>query len=234
PAPSMIARLIAVSVRHRALVILAAAALALVGIRAVNQVPIDAIPDLSENQVLVFTAWPGHSPPEVEDQVTYPLTRHLQAIDGVRVVRGTSDVQFSLIHVIFDESVSMPTARHRVSERLTAAAADLPAGVNPTMGPDAAATGQIFWYTVEGTGHDPGRLRAIQDWYVRPQLASVPGVAEVASVGGFAIEYQVEPDPLKLIDRGITLAAITEAIAQSNAAVGGDVVQKGNAEFVAR
>jgi copper/silver efflux system protein len=230
----MIDRLIAVSVRHRALVILAAAALALVGVRAVHQVPVDAIPDLSENQVLVFTAWPGHSPPEVEDQVTYPLTRHLQAIDGVRVVRSTSDVQFSLIHVIFHESVSTPTARHRVAERLTAATAELPAGVSPTMGPDAAATGQIFWYTVEGTGHDPGRLRAIQDWYIRPQLASVPGVAEVASVGGFAVEYQVEPDPLKLKDRGVTLAAVTEAIAQSNAAVGGDVVHKGNAEFVVR
>src|SRR5262245_20246361 len=178
----MIDRLIAVAVRHRALVILAAAALALVGIRAVNQVPVDAIPDLSENQVLVFTAWPGHSPPEVEDQVTYPLTRHLQAIQGVRVVRSTSDVQFSLTHVIFDESVTMPTARQRVAERLAAAAADLPAGVNLTMGPDAAATGQIFWYTVEGTGHDPGRLRAIQDWYIRPQLRSEEHTSELQSL----------------------------------------------------
>src|SRR4029077_8589733 len=183
---------------------------------------------------IIFTAWPGHSPPEVEDQVTYPLTMHLQSIDGVRVVRSSSDVQFSLIHLIFHESVSVSEARRRVNERLSAAAADLPAGVTPTLGPDAAATGQIFWYTVEGAGHDPGRLRAIQDWYVRPQLASVPGVAEVASVGGTPIEYLVEPDPLKLRDRGVTLEAITEAVAKANAAVGGDVVHKGNAEFVVR
>jgi len=230
----MINRLIAFSVRHRGLVILAAAALALAGIRAIYQTPVDAIPDLSENQVLVFVSWPGHSPPEVEDQVTYPLTQHLTGIDGVRVVRSSSDVQFSLIHVIFDESVSVVEARRRVNERLTTAAADLPPGVSPTIGPDAAATGQIFWYTVEGAGQDPGRLRALQDWYVRPQLASVPGVAEVASVGGYAIEYQVEPDPLKLQARGVTLAALTDAIAKSNAAVGGDVVHKGNAEFVVR
>src|SRR5262245_42375397 len=134
----MIDRLIAFSVRNRGLVILAAAALALLGVRAIHQAPVDAIPDLSENQVLVFTTWPGHSPPEVEDQLTYPLTRHLQAIEGVRVVRSSSDVQFSLIHIIFDESVSMPDARRRVAERL-AAVTDLPPGGAPSLGPCPAA-----------------------------------------------------------------------------------------------
>src|SRR4051812_29002295 len=230
----MIDRLIALSVRHRGVVLVGAVALAIVGVRAVYRTPVDAIPDLSENQVLVFAAWPGHSPPEVEDQVTYPLALRLQGTDGVRVVRSSSDVGYALLSVIFDESVSVAEARRRVGERLDGVAADLPAGVTPNLGPDAAATGQIFWYTVEGPGQDPGRLRAIQDWYVRPQLAAVPGVAEVASVGGTPIEYQVEPDPLKLRDRGVTLAALTEAVARANAAVGGDVVHKGNAEFVVR
>lgn len=230
----MLDRLIALSVRHPGVVLVAAAVLAVVGIRAVYRTPVDAIPDLSENQVLVFAAWPGHSPPEVEDQVTYPLALRLQGTEGVRVVRSSSDVGYTLLSVIFDESVSLPEARRRVAEKLDGVAAELPMGVTPSLGPDAAATGQIFWYTVEGPGHDPGRLRAIQDWYVRPQLAAVPGVAEVASVGGTPIEYQVEPDPLKLRDRGVTLAAISEAVAKANAAVGGDVVHKGNAEFVVR
>src|SRR5262245_38395552 len=226
----MIDRVIAVSVRHRALVILAAVVLALLGVRAARRAPVDAIPDLSENQVLVFAAWPGHSPPEVEDQVTYPLALQLPGIEAVRVVRSSSDVHYSLLSIIFDDSVPMPVARQRVAERFSGVA--LPPGVVPQLGPDAAATGQIFWYTVEGTGHDPGRLRAVQDWYVRPQLAAVPGVAEVASVGGSPTEYTVEPDPLKLRDRGVTVAAVLDAVAKSNAAVGGDVVHKGNAEFV--
>src|SRR3954468_16217040 len=138
----MIDRLIALTVRHRGVVLVGAVALAIVGIRAVYRTPVDAIPDLSENQVLVFAAWPGHSPPEVEDQVTYPLALRLQGTDGVRVVRSSSDVGYSLLSVIFDESVSVPEARRRVGERL-AGLTDLPPGVTPALGPDAAATGQI-------------------------------------------------------------------------------------------
>src|SRR5262245_35463487 len=230
----MIDSVIAFSIRNRALVILAAAALALGGVLAVFRTPVDAIPDLSENQVIVFTEWPGHSPREIEDQVTYPLSLQLQGLSGVRVVRSSSDVGFSMISVIFDDSVPMPAARRQVAERLAGAGLGLPPGVVPALGPDAAATGQVFWYTVEGTGHDLGRLRAIQDWYVRPQLASVPGVAEVASVGGFPIEYQVEVDPRKLAARGVSLQAVQGAVARSNAAVGGDVVHKANAAFVVR
>lgn len=230
----MIDRLIALSIRHRTLVIVAALALAIVGVRALRTTPVDAIPDLSENQVLVFAAWPGHSPQEIEDQITFPLALQLQGVEGTRVVRSASEIDYSLIHVIFEEGVSAEAARRRVAERLDGARAQLPADVSPTLGPDAAATGQIFWYTVEGRNQDPGRLRAVQDWYIRPQLASVAGVAEVASVGGSPIEYQVEPDPLKLQAHGVTLSSVSDAIASSNATVGGDVVHKGNAEFVVR
>lgn len=230
----MISRIIALSIRHRAAVIVAAFGLAILGVRAVHRTPIDAIPDLSENQVLVFTAWPGHSPQEVEDQVTYPLALKLQGVEGVHVVRSASEIDYSLIHVIMSEGVPVEVARRRIAERLEAARGELPADVAPALGPDAAATGQIFWYTVEGRGHDPGRLRAIQDWYIKPQLSGVPGVAEVASVGGSPIEYQVDTDPVKLQARGLTLAAVMDAVATSNAAVGGDVVHKGNAEFVVR
>src|SRR5262249_2860702 len=154
--------------------------------------PVDAIPDLSENQVIVFTEWAGHSPREIEDQVTYPLSLSLQGLPGVRAVRSSSDVDFSMINVIFEDGVDLDFARRQLAERLAGAGPTLPVGVTPRLAPDALATGQIFWYTVEGPGQDPGRLRAVQDWYVRPQLQSVPGVAEAASVGGYPTEYQVE------------------------------------------
>src|SRR5262245_20641155 len=230
----MIDALIAFSIRNRVLVLLAAAALALGGVLAIYRTPVDAIPDLSENQVIVFTAWPGHGPREIEDQVSYPLSLELQGIAGVRVVRSSSDFGFSMISVIFEEGVTPAEARQRVGERLANAGRNLPAGVTPSLGPDAAATGQIFWYTLDGKGHDLARLRALQDWYVRPQLASVPGVAEVASVGGLVMEYQIEIDPRKLQAHGVPLSAVFTAVAAANAAVGGDVVHKANAEFVVR
>src|SRR5712671_2565704 len=162
----MIERVIEFSVRNRWLVIAAGLLLALGGVYAVYHTPMDAIPDLSENQVIVFTEWPGHSPREIEDQVTYPLSLHLQGLAGVRVVRSSSDVNFSMISVIFEDGVDFVTARDQVAQRLLHARDELPPGVVPRLGPDAAATGQIFWYTVEGAGYDLGRLRAVQDWYV--------------------------------------------------------------------
>jgi Cu(I)/Ag(I) efflux system membrane protein CusA/SilA len=230
----MIERVIAFSIRNRSLVIVAGLALAVWGVYAVYHTPMDAIPDLSENQVIVFTDWMGHSPREIEDQVTYPLAQHLQGVAGVRTVRASSDVNFSMIHIIFADDVGPSAARERVAERLTRATGDLPPGVVPYLAPDASATGQIFWYTVEGRGHDLGRLRAVQDWYVRPQLSAVPGVAEVASVGGYAQEYQVEVDPARLAAHGIALDEVNRAVARANAAVGGHVVEKANAEFVVR
>jgi Cu(I)/Ag(I) efflux system membrane protein CusA/SilA len=230
----MIDRIIELSIRHRGLVIAAGAVLALWGIYAVYQTPMDAVPDLSENQVIVFTEWPGHSPREIEDQVTYPLSQRLQSLAGVRAVRGSSDVNYSMIHLIFDDATSFATARSRVQERLSGAADLMPAGVVPHMAPDAIPTGQIFWYTLEGGGYDLARLRSVQDFYVRGQLEAVAGVAEVASVGGQVLEYHVDLDPLKVRDRGVELRVIAAELARANAAVGGDVVHKGNAEYIVR
>ncbi len=230
----MIERLIELSIRNRWLVIAAGLLLAVSGLYAVYRTPIDAIPDLSENQVIVFSEWPGHSPPEIEGQVTYPLSLHLQGLAGVRVVRSSSDFNFSMISIIFEDGVDAATARAEVSQRLSRASDVLPVGVVPALAPDAAATGQIFWYTVEGAGYDLARLRAVQDWYVRPQLSSVAGVAEVASVGGFVGEYAIEIDPRRLQALGVKLADVLQAVTRSNAAVGGDVIHKANAEYIVR
>src|SRR5262245_15302458 len=210
----MIDRVIELSIRHRGLVITAGLALALWGVYAVYRTPMDAVPDLSENQVIVFAEWPGHSPREIEDQVTYPVSRALQSLAGIRVVRGSSDVNYSMIWLIFEDSVEFSTARARVQERLAGLQDALPLGVSPRLAPDAIPTGQIFWYTVEGRGYDLGKLRDLQDWFVSHQLESVPGVAEVASVGGQVLEYHVELDPLKLSDRGVELNTVLRELAR--------------------
>ena len=230
----MIENLVEWSIRNRFLVILASIGMAVAGIHAMLTVPVDAIPDQSENQVIVFTDWMGRSPREIEDQVTYPLTTKLQGLAGVKVVRSSSEFNFSMVNIIFDDSVDYYFARERVLERLSTAAADLPAGVIPYMAPDATAVGQIFWYTVEGDNIDLGELRAIQDWYVRYQLNAVPGVAEVASVGGAPKEYQIDVDPVKLRSYNISLGEIYSAVERSNSAVGGRVIHKGNAEYLIR
>jgi Cu(I)/Ag(I) efflux system membrane protein CusA/SilA len=230
----MIDRILAFSVHHRFWISAAALALAIGSLLAVTHAPVDAIPDLSENQVIVFTEWPGHSPREIEDQVTYPLSLSLQGLPGVRAVRSSSDVNFSMINVIFEEGIDLTAARRELGERLTRAAATLPQGVTPQLGPDALATGQIFWYTVEGAGLDPGRLRALQDWYIRPQVQSVPGVAEVASVGGSPLEYQVEVDPNRLRVYSVTVDEVMQAVARSNGTVGAQVIEKANAEYLVR
>src|SRR5438876_10146738 len=191
----MIERLIEFSVRNRFLVLLVAAALAVFGVYAVLDTPVDAIPDLSENQVIVFTDWPGRSPREVEDQITYPLTVNLQGLTSVKTVRSSSAFGFSMINIIFEGDVDVYFARTRVLERLSLASSCLPSGVTPTLGPDATGVGQIFWYTVEGS-YDPGTLRSLQDWFIRYQLNSVSGVAEVASIGGFVRQYQIDVDPV--------------------------------------
>ena len=204
------------------------------GVHAVINTPVDAIPDLSENQVIVFTDWMGRSPKEIEDQITFPLSGNLQGLAGVKAVRSSSEFNFSMISVIFDDNVDFYFARQRVLERLTLASTFLPPGVVPYLAPDATALGQIFWYTVEGPGQDLGRLRAIQDWYLRYQLNSVPGVAQVASAGGFPIEYQIDVNPANLRAYNVTLGELFAAVARSNSAVGGKVIQKGNAEFIVR
>src|SRR5437763_912282 len=194
----MINRLIEFSLKNRFLIVLAYGLLAVWGYWALLSTPIDAIPDLSDNQVIVFTDWPGRSPQEVEDQITYPLTVSLQGLPGVRVVRSSSAFGFSMINVIFEDSVDLYFARSRVLERLNLLTKALPSGTVPTLGPDATGVGHVFWYTVEGQGQSLRELRAIQDWYIRYQLNSVPGVAEVASVGGLVRQYQVDVDPKRL------------------------------------
>ena len=230
----MIERVIEYSVRNPLIIILLALGVAGWGIYSVLNTPVDAIPDLSENQVIVFADWQGRSPREVEDQVTYPLSVNLQGLAGVKAIRATSEFGFSMINIIFEDGVDFYFARQRVLERLSIAATFLPDGVAPYLAPDATALGQVFWYTVEGDGYDLGRLRAIQDWFVRYQLYSVSGVAEVASVGGFPREYQIDVDPDQLRAYGVTLGELYSAVAKSNSSVGGRVVQKGQAEYLIR
>ncbi|MCY2962627.1 MAG: efflux RND transporter permease subunit, partial [Planctomycetota bacterium] len=230
----MIDSVIGFSIRRRGLVIALGMALAVWGLFAVAHTPIDAVPDLSENQVIVFTEWPGHGSREIEDQVTSHLCRQLNGLAGLNSVRGSSDVGFSMIHLIFDDSISYSAARTRVIQRLTAFTGQLPAGVTPRVAPEAIPTGQIFWYTVEGPGYDLARLRAVQDAYVRPQLEGVEGVAEVASVGGHVLEYLVELDPRRLRERGVDAGDVAREIERSSVTTGGHVLVHGNAEFVVR
>ncbi len=230
----MIESIIEWSIRNRYLVILAAIAMAAAGVRAMRTMPVDAIPDLSENQVIVFADWPGRSPQEIEDQITYPLTSRLQGLAGVKVVRSSSEFNFAMATIIFDEATDYYFARERVLEKLATIAPEMPRGVTPYLAADATAVGQIFWYTVEGEGKALDELRSIQDWYVRYQLNSVPGVAEVASVGGAPREYQVDLDPNKLRVYGIGLGDVDAAVARSNSSVGGRVIHQGNAEYLIR
>ena len=230
----MIHRLIEMSLRNRGLVIVLYLGLALWGYWALVHTPIDAIPDLSENQVIVFTDWTGRSPQEVEDQVTYPLVTNLQGLAGVRVVRASSAFGFSMINVIFEDNIDLYFARTRVLERLNLVTKQLPEGVVPTLGPDATGVGQVFWYTLESDQMNPRDLRTLQDWFVRYQLNSVPGVAEVASVGGYVQQYQIDVDPNKLRAYNIPLSTIVQAVQRSNNNVGGNVVEQAGQWAVVR
>ncbi|PYN23022.1 MAG: hypothetical protein DMD99_15040 [Candidatus Rokuibacteriota bacterium] len=230
----MIDRLIGVSLRNRFLVVAFFLLLGGWGYWALLTTPIDAIPDLSDNQVIVFTDWSGRSPQEVEDQVTYPLTVSLQGLPGVRVVRSSSAFGFSMINVIFEDAIDLYFARSRVLERLNLLAKSLPAGVVPTLGPDATGVGHVFWYTVEGKGVSLRDLRSLQDWFIRYQLNSVPGVAEVASIGGTVRQYQIDVDPNRLRAYRIPLSAVVDAVMRSNRNVGGNVVEASGTWSVVR
>ncbi|OGC22218.1 cation transporter [candidate division WOR-1 bacterium RIFOXYB2_FULL_42_35] len=208
--------------------------LVLWGIYAVQNAPIDAIPDIGEKQVIVYSDWMGRSPKDVEDQVTYPLTNALQGVPGVKVIRSSSAFGFSMIYMIFNDNVDYYYARSRVLERLNVVQKDMPPGVVPALGPDATGLGQIFWYTVEGRDKNLAELRSIQDWYVRYQLNSVPGVAEVASVGGFIKEYQVDIDPNRLLAYNVPASKVFMAVKKSNLDVGAGVVEDGSREFIVR
>ena len=230
----MINKLIEFSLRNRVLVIAAYVGLAIWAVWALQATPIDAIPDLSDNQVIVFTDWTGHGPQEVEDQVTYPLTTNLQGLAGVRVVRSQSAFGFSMIYVVFNDNVDLYFARTRVLERMSLVAKVLPAGVVPTLGPDATGVGHVFWYTVESPTHSLRDLRTLQDWFIRYQLNAVPGVAEVASVGGHVQQYQIDVDPNRLRSYNLPLSAIVAAVRDSNVNVGGNVLESNGAWLIVR
>ena len=232
----MISALIKWSLQNRFLVLCGTLLLLGWGWFAIHRVPIDAIPDLSENQVIVFADWEGRSPREVEDQVTYPLSINLHGLAGVRTVRATSMFGFSLITVIFDDKLDNYFARTRVLERLNYLGNVLPAGVTPRLGPDATGLGWVFQYYLKDTSgkQDLGSLRALQDYFVRYQLASVPGVAEVASIGGFVRQWQVEVSSLRMKQFGVSLQQVMESIGRNNLNVGGRTLEENGMEFVVR
>ena len=230
----MIGRLIALSARNVLLVLLGTVFLTAAGIWAVLHTPLDAIPDVSDTQVIVYTEYPGQAPQVVEDQVTYPLTTALLAVPRSKVVRGFSNFGVSFVYVVFEDGTDLYWARSRVLEYLNFAQRRLPAGVTPSLGPDATGVGWVYQYAVVGAQRTLAELRSLQDWSIRYALTAADGVAEVASVGGFVKQYQVVVDPRKLQAYGIPLARVTEAIQASNADVGGRVVEMTETEYVVR
>lgn len=237
----MIEAIIKWSLKNRFLVACAALLLIALGVRAIYLTPVDAIPDLTENQVLVYGEWMGRSPQEVEDQVTFPLSTGLQGLAGVKEVRATSMFGFSLITIIFEDKVDTYFARARVLERLNYLQASMPEGVKPQLGPDASGLGWVYQYyfhvdptKAKDGGYDLAELRSLQDWYVRYQLASVQGVAEVAGIGGFVKQYQVELNSTKMRAVNVTLMDVMTAVQNANLNVGGKVVEENGAEFVLR
>ena len=229
----MIQRMIEFSLKNRGLIVLVYIVFAAWGYWALLRTPIDAIPDLSENQVIVFTDWAGRSPQEVEDQITYPLTVNLQGLAGIKTVRSSSAFGFSMINVIFEDSIDLYFARARVLEKLNLSSGILPEGVTPVLGPDATGVGQVYYYTVDGP-YDPGTLHSLQHWFIRYQLNSVPGVAEVGTIGGFFREYQVDVDPVKLRGYNISLRMVFESIQRSNTNVGAKVMELNDTEMAVR
>jgi Cu(I)/Ag(I) efflux system membrane protein CusA/SilA len=204
------------------------------GYWAILRLPVDAIPDIGEKQVIVYADWEGRSPQDVDDQVTYPLTTSLTGTPGVKAIRSMSGFGFSMVFVIFEDDIDYYWARARVLERMNVAQQRLPAGVTPVLGPDATALGQVYWYTVEGEGFDLAELRSIQDWYIRYQLQTVPGVSEVASIGGFVKQYQIDINPDKMRAHRVTMMEIVEAVGKSNIDVGAKVIEQSGVEYFIR
>ncbi len=230
----MINQLISLSLKNRYIVLLIAAALFGWGVYAVKENPIDAIPDLSENQVIVFTEWQGRSPQVIEDQVTYPLVSNLQGIPKVKAIRATSMFGMSFVYIVFDDKADVYWARSRVLERLNYAQRLLPQGITPTLVPDGTGVGHILWYTLDAKGMDLGEQRALQDWYIKLGLQTVPGVSEVASFGGFEKQYQVTIDPHKLNYYNILLPQVLKAIKSNNNDVGGRKFEMNGTGYIVR
>jgi Cu(I)/Ag(I) efflux system membrane protein CusA/SilA len=230
----MVKKIISLSLKNRFIVLLAAAALFAWGIFAVQRNPIDAIPDLSENQVIVFTEWMGRSPQVIEDQVTYPLVSNLQGIPKVKNIRGSSMFGMSFVYVIFEDNTDIYWARTRVLEKLNVAQRLLPQGVTPSLGPDGTGVGHIFWYHLDAPKMDLGEQRALQDWYIKFALQTVPGVAEVASFGGFEKQYQLVVDPVKLQFYQLSLMDVVNKVKANNNDVGGRKFEMADMAYIIR
>ena len=230
----LVARLIDASIRNRVMVLVGLAMLVAGGVWALFTTPVDAIPDLSDVQVIVVSDHPGQAPQVVEDQVTYPVATALLSVPHASNVRGYSFFGLSMVYVIFEDGTDLYWARSRVAEALDAAANRLPAGVHPRLGPDATGVGWIYEYSLTSDRHDLAELRSLQDWYLRYELTALDGVSEVASVGGFVRQYQVEVDPEKMRAHGVSLAAVTRAIQRSNGDTGGRLLEIAETEFMVR
>jgi Cu(I)/Ag(I) efflux system membrane protein CusA/SilA len=230
----MIEKIIDLCANNRVIVILIYLLVIGFGIYSVINLPVDAIPDLSENQVIIYTEWMGRSPQIIENQVTFPIVSGLQGLPHVKAVRASSMFGMSFVFVIFEDGVDTYFARTRVLERMNTVQAQLPSGVVPSLGPDGTGVGHVFWYTVEGKGYDLGTLRSIQDWYIRYKLSSVDGVAEVASIGGFVKQYQVDVNPTDLRAYNLSVSDVVNAIQKSNNEVGGKILEISGAEYFIR
>ena len=228
----MIEKLISLSLRNRAVILLLAAGLFSWGVYSVRASKIDAIPDLSENQVIVFTEWMGRGPQLIEDQITYPLVTNLQGIPQVKTVRASSMFGMSFVYVIFEKEADIYWTRERVLERLNYATRLLPDGVTPNLGPDRTGVGHILWYTLDSPQTDLGEQWVIQDWYVKFALQTVKGVSEVASFGGFQKQYQVTVDPTKMTYYGISVPQVIAAIRANNNEVGGSKFEMSDIGYI--
>ena len=230
----MLKGIIDFSLKNKFIVLLATVGLVLGGIYALRNIPLDAIPDLSDTQVIIYTEWPGQAPQIVQDQVTYPITTKMLSVPRAKVVRGYSFYGFSFVYVIFEDGTDPYWARSRVLEYLSSLGSQLPKNVTPALGPDATGVGWAFMYSLNSTNRSLAELRSMQDWYLKYQLTSVEGVAEVASVGGFVKQYQVTVDPTKLRAYNLSIADVSMAIQRSNGEVGGRSIEMGEKEFILR
>ena len=232
----MLKKVIALSLKNRFLVILGTVFVIALGYFSMKEIPLDAIPDLSDVQVVIMTEYPGQAPQIVEDQVTYPLTTAMLSVPFAKVVRGYSFFGLSFVYIIFEDGTDMYWARSRVLEQLNFISGRLAPGVTPVLGPDATGVGWVYQYAlVDKTGkNDLSELRSLQDWFLRYELQMIPGVSEVASIGGYVKQYQVEVDPNKLLAYDIPLHKISTAIKRSNNDVGGKLLEMAEAEFMVR
>jgi len=230
----MVEKLIQISLKNRLIVLLLAIGLFIWGIYSLQRNPIDAIPDLSENQVIVFTEWMGRSPQIIEDQITFPLISNLQGIPKIKNIRGSSMFGMSFVYIIFEDKVDIYWARTRVLERLNYAQRLLPDGITPTLGPDGTGVGHVYWYTLDAKNMDLGEQRALQDWYIKFALQTVPGVSEIASFGGFQKQYQITIDPGKLNYFNIPLTDVLKTVRANNNDVGGRKFEMSDVGYIVR